>query len=269
MIPRETVEPFYFGTPARQLFGCYHQPPRRPLRGVVVLCQPIGHEYINSHRALSRLASRLCGEGFATLRFDYYGCGDSAGNVEDARIGEWLDNISMAVAEAKCRSRANQVCLVGLRLGATLSLMASERSKDIDKLVLWDPVVNGQDYLAGLIALRKEMLGFRPTSKQHLPKDYTDILGFPLSRFLYADLESVSLNRAPISGTMASNILFLQTGQLDGQNGLVAHLRKAEIPCEHLCLNDPKVWLPTENGSLLVPVQTLNAITTWLSGTHS
>src|SRR5437773_7734152 len=75
----EKVVPFYFGSPDKLLFGCYHEPSlERRRKCAVVVCQPVGHEYINSHRALRQLAARLCDAGFPVLRFDYYGCGDSS-----------------------------------------------------------------------------------------------------------------------------------------------------------------------------------------------
>jgi len=83
----EKVAPFYFGSPDKLLFGCYHEPTLgRRRKCAVVVCQPVGHEYINSHRALRQLAARLCDAGFPVLRFDYYGCGDSSGSREEGTI---------------------------------------------------------------------------------------------------------------------------------------------------------------------------------------
>jgi len=265
MILHESVLPFYFGYPGKQLFGCYHRP-RSAKKPVVVICQPIGHEYINSHRALRRLAARLCGAGFATLRFDYYGCGDSGGDAEEGRIPEWLDNISTAIAEAKGRSGADQVCVVGLRLGAALSLMASAKREDIASMVLWDPVVVGRNYLKELIALRKQTLRFRPIRNSQAFEADPDLLGFSLSSFLFSELENLDLIKIPLGP--AKNIFLLQTGQAEGESRLQDHLAKTERSFEYRCLDAPKSWLPSEDGSLLVPVQMLNAIVSWISRVH-
>lgn len=77
------MEPFYFGTPDEPLFGIYHPPVSEPVRDVgVLLCYPIGHEYIVSHRFYRQLSIRLAEAGFHVLRFDYYASGDSGGECE-------------------------------------------------------------------------------------------------------------------------------------------------------------------------------------------
>ncbi|MBF0509187.1 MAG: hypothetical protein HQK57_09720, partial [Deltaproteobacteria bacterium] len=74
------IEPFYFGPSGNRLFGCYHKPQSDCHRGCgVVLCYPMGYEYMQSHRSYRRIADRLAGEGYPVLRFDFYGCGDSDG----------------------------------------------------------------------------------------------------------------------------------------------------------------------------------------------
>lgn len=229
----------------------------------------MGHEYVSSHRALRQLAARLCGAGFPTLRFDYYGCGDSTGTLRECRITEWLDNISMAISEARSRSSADRVCLVGLRLGASLSLMASENRNDIASLVLWDPVLEGKDYVKRLLTLRTRMLRFRLDKKNRKSDTYSDIFGFPLSRLLSAELENLSLLQA--IGRTTKQMLLVDTAGVDGDGGLnnvPDYLVQTSPSLEYQRLEGPQVWMPTENGSLLVPLQILNAIVDWVSRVH-
>src|SRR2546422_10432325 len=71
------------------------------------------------------------------------------------------------------------------------TLFRSQRA-DLESMVLWDPVVSGKSYLDGLLRLQKEMLRFRPKpSSAQEPQGYLDVLGFPLSRFLRAELEKI------------------------------------------------------------------------------
>ena len=145
------LEPFYFGTLEKPLFGCYHAPPLGPARDSgVVLCYPFIQEYMRSHRAFRQLATQLCNLGFPVLRFDFFGHGDSSGDSEQGEIRQWLNDISSAVGEIRERSRCAKVCLVGLRFGGTLSMMVGAERGDIDGMVLWDPVVSGTDYIEEL-----------------------------------------------------------------------------------------------------------------------
>jgi uncharacterized protein len=139
------IAPFYFGVPGKALFGCLHLPHPNGGRDCgVVICQPVGHDYINSHRALCQLALRLADAGFPVLRFDYYGCGDSRGEDTDGDIPEWLLNISQAILETKQRIGISNICLIGLRLGASLAMLKASKSNRTATLVLWDPVVPTQ-----------------------------------------------------------------------------------------------------------------------------
>ncbi|HEV1995804.1 MAG TPA: alpha/beta hydrolase, partial [Candidatus Acidoferrum sp.] len=152
MASAEGILPLYFGLPETLLYGCFHEPHAGRSRDcAVVLCPPIGHEYVNSHRALRQLAARLSDAGFPVLRFDYFGSGDSSGDIEEGSIPQWLDDISQAILEIRRRTGLTSLCLAGLRLGASLSLLAAAERSDIASLVLWDPVVKGRSYLNGLL----------------------------------------------------------------------------------------------------------------------
>src|SRR5215469_17302570 len=156
------IAPFYFGTPRKELFGCLHLPDHDCCRDSgVVICQPFGHEYINSHRALRQLALRLVDAGFPVLRFDYYGCGDSVGSISDGGVAEWVFNISQAISEVHKRIQVSSICLIGLRLGASLAVLNAQMHHCASHLVLWDPVIAGERYLDRLVVLQKEILRFR------------------------------------------------------------------------------------------------------------
>src|SRR5947209_7243554 len=87
--------PFYFESQGQSLFAWLHCPEQalHASHGVV-LCPPIGHEQVHAHRSLRHLADALAEMGFAVLRFDYHGTGDSAGSDEDPdRVATWLANV--------------------------------------------------------------------------------------------------------------------------------------------------------------------------------
>ena len=87
----ETVlrTPLYFGPDSDSLFGWYHQPKIATQSPTgLLICPPIGHEYVHSHRSLRHLADHLATAGFPTFRFDYHGSGDSGGlNQDPDRVG--------------------------------------------------------------------------------------------------------------------------------------------------------------------------------------
>jgi alpha-beta hydrolase superfamily lysophospholipase len=149
-----SARPRFIGPDGRWLFAWHH--PARPgaRRGAsVVLCPPLGYDYICVYRTWRILAERLAALGFDTIRFDYDGTGDSAGDPEEpGRPEAWLGSIEHAITEARELTGSSAVALVGLRLGATLALQAATARGGVDRLVLWSPFRSGRAYLHELKA---------------------------------------------------------------------------------------------------------------------
>jgi pimeloyl-ACP methyl ester carboxylesterase len=147
----------FFGAPSAALFGVFHEPARRAADGVaVVLCPPAPQQYMLTHWAHRRLAALVADAGLPVLRFDYFGTGDSAGDVEDGTLEAWERNVGEARAAARALAGADRTSLVGHGLGAVLAWRAARADGDRPRdLVLWDPVVRGPAYLEALTAAER------------------------------------------------------------------------------------------------------------------
>lgn len=148
--------PRFFGPAARPLFGWYYAPAGRSRGEAVVLCPSIGLEYMAGHRALRMLAERLSADGFAVLRFDWPGTGDSAGDAGNpdcptAALAEWRAALAQAVARVRAWSGSARVSVVGLRGGASLAAAAGP-AIGVARLVLWWPPASGRQLLRELRA---------------------------------------------------------------------------------------------------------------------
>ena len=186
--------PFYFGPADSRLFGVYHAPdaPVRPCG--VLLCHPLGHEYIRAHRTFRQLAVELSRAGFPVLRFDYFGCGDSAGTGEEGSVDRWMADVATAVEELKDSAGVSTVAIVGVRLGASVALLSAGERADVTRMVLWDPVLSGRGYLNDLAALQRRWLKGRPGSRLFAFRPRaTELIGFPVSERLRRELEAMDL----------------------------------------------------------------------------
>jgi pimeloyl-ACP methyl ester carboxylesterase len=151
------MQPTFFGDSLRPLFGVLHAPTGTPRdTGVVVFCPGV-QEYCSAHWALRSLASALAARGFHTLRFDYRGTGDSAGEPDESTIDAWVDDARLAYDEIRDAAGVQRVSFVGLRLGAMIALLTSAAGAAVDNLFLWDPVVSGARYLAEIELLDSTM----------------------------------------------------------------------------------------------------------------
>lgn len=196
-------QPLFFGDATSQLFGVYHPPTGRPRQRAVVVCNPLGQEHMRAHRCLRQIAVRLSQEGAHVFRFDYFGTGDSAGPLADARLDTWLHNIDQAIEELKAMSMSRRVSLLGLRLGATLAVLTARKRSDVDSLVLWDPVVHGDEYLESLRCVHEDMLADLdrfPVERSVDECQEHELMGFDFPPGLVADIRSLSLTSIDVDG---------------------------------------------------------------------
>ncbi|RDI97040.1 alpha/beta fold hydrolase [Dyella solisilvae] len=181
--------PFFFGE-GGELFGIYHQA-ARPSARAVLLCAPLGQDHMRCHRIYRQLACTLAGQGMPVLRFDYYGCGDSAGGSAEVDWLRCLDDIAAAARELRARSGAERVLAFGARLGASMALAAAAAAAGIDEVVAWDPVVDGAAFVATQDAMQEAMR--QDTHRFVCPRQRAEAvgqwLGFPVSSTLRGQVE--------------------------------------------------------------------------------
>jgi len=193
------LNPFYFGTSGRRLFGIHAAArqgvPRAAVRAAL-LCPPWGQEYLRVHRSMRHLADLLAVAGCDALRFDYFGTGDSGGDMSDGTVAGWESDIDTAIDELKDISGANKVALVGLRLGALLAASVhSRRSRDVSALVLWDPVLSGAQFLEELYrtAQSREHEAERPSRLPEERGGGHEVMGFAVSKGLAEEIRRLEL----------------------------------------------------------------------------
>lgn len=262
------MEPFYFRKSSKPLFGIYHSPQFGMIHNVgVVLCYPMGQEYIRSHRSLLQLAKLLSSAGFHVLRFDYYSCGDSDGDCNQGSIKQWVADISTAVDELNGGCDLERVCLVGLRLGAALAMIAGIKRGDIDSIVLWDPVVDGTTYLEELTHLHDEWLqrSFAKPQLCPLGQKVREILGFPITDSMVEEL--VKMNLLTLEQKPANNIFIIESDKVTENKWLREHLKGINVEPSYEYVPTPKIWIKKNNGDNkgLVPTPTLKSVVTWIS----
>jgi len=261
-----TMQPFYFGGSEKSLFGIYHSPSSDRTRHCgILICHPIGHEYILGYRALRQLAYQLARAGFAVLRFDYYGCGDSAGDGHEGSLARWMNDIETAIEETRRRGGLSRICLVGARLGAALSLLVGSQRPDLEGLVLWDPVVDGENYVNDLIAQHQEWLNETARTPTSQPSGQTvEVLGFPISHELQENLQRVDL--LTIRRPPAKHVLMLESDKIFSGMELHDHLMGMGADSEYQHIPTPRAWLRKRGGdNVVVPREMLQAIVSWVA----
>ncbi len=185
-----------------RLFAFLHRP-EGACRGGAVLCAPLAEEKLWSHRVFVGFARELAAQGYAVLRFDYRGEGDSDRPFEQSDCSTRVADTRAVIDELKRQVPGlDRVTLVGLRLGATLAAAAAAGRDDVERLVLWDPVVDGADYMQTVLrsnlmaqmAIHHKVLESREQLIERLDRGETvNVEGYALAGSLFREASALRL----------------------------------------------------------------------------
>jgi alpha-beta hydrolase superfamily lysophospholipase len=195
--------PLYFGPPGRRLFGWLHRPANGERDLALVICKPFGYEAVCSNRSIRAFAEMAAASGVTCLRFDYLGTGDSDDiDVKADQLDAWTENVLAAIDELKRQTGISRVCLLGLRLGATIATLVSARSPALAGLLLISPLVSGRRYLKDLRNTRMAAaMGSEAAAgtgaDAPTPDGSMEVSGFALSAATIHALAAVDLIKMP------------------------------------------------------------------------
>lgn len=146
-------DPQFLELEGERVFAVLHRPGESPSRAIV-MCHPLGEEKLWSHRVFVSFAREMAASGFAVLRFDFRGEGDSDRNFEQTDFASRIRDCNLAVDEVRLLNPSvTEVTLLGLRLGAAVAAAVAAQRSDVARLVMWDPVVDGAAYMQTVLRL--------------------------------------------------------------------------------------------------------------------
>jgi uncharacterized protein len=185
----------------RKLFYLMLHPVGVKAHGSVLFLPPFAEEMHKSRRIVAAQARELAALGYNVMLLDLTGCGDSGGDFADATWQIWLQDAACAV-NALANPGAGPLILWGLRMGALLACEVSQERSDVDKLILWQPLLNGEQQVDQFLRLRTvtavtgNPLTFdRKTLWNELRSGRSlDIAGYTLSSALALQLAKARLN---------------------------------------------------------------------------
>ena len=254
------MEPLYFGNSGQQLFGILHPANgSKNLKIGVVLCNSFGQEHIRSHRCYLTIANKLSAAGADVLRFDFFGSGDSEGNLEEANINKWIDNIHTAVSEVKQRCEVDQIYLVGVRFGATLASMYAAKHL-VDGVVLWSPVINGKQYTEELQLFNRNWLSGTFATCKKPEEGAIESLGFMIPKPLIEEIKAINLTN--LNHNAKIEYLILEGEEHPEIENLIEVLKKGNINPIFREVESNEFWVKRKDveANSLVPLSTINII---------
>lgn len=221
--------PYFINLSEASIFAWLHSCDENDaLDMITIVCPPIGHEYMSSHRSMRHLTDALAMKQGNTIRFDYTNTGDSSDHLSNS--GEQKDGIGFSIEKAlrnvvelvdiiKDIHPAVQINAVGFGIGASILLLAS-KSVSFHSLVLWEPLIKGKRYARELKALS----GILNKSKTKDSDSKIEAAGVCLTDMFKQELMSMDLLET--ADVRVSNLLYLHREELPANNKFSSHIKQ-------------------------------------------
>lgn len=106
------------------------------------------------------LAARLTEAGFACLRFDFRGCGESGGEIKDTTVGGRINDLRVVVASLRDHQALDgHLFLMGSSLGGYVALCVTAEQPEVKATALWATPAHMRDLVDRKDALQAHGLG--------------------------------------------------------------------------------------------------------------
>jgi dipeptidyl aminopeptidase/acylaminoacyl peptidase len=122
------------------LFGMLHLPEREPRYPCVIILHGYTGNRIGDHRLFVKAARDLCEHGYACLRFDFRGSGESQGDFADLTIDGEISDALAAIRFLASYTEIDQerIGLLGVSLGGSVAACVSAHNT-VNSVALWAP----------------------------------------------------------------------------------------------------------------------------------
>ncbi len=135
-------EKVVFENKGEKIVGIFHMPDSKNPPAVIMSHGWTGNK--NEHGLFINAAREFCKNGFAVLRFDFRGSGESEGKFEDINFTEEASDLKSAISFMKKQNvDRNKIGLLGLSMGAAVSVLAY--NPEIRAIVLWSPAIHTKE----------------------------------------------------------------------------------------------------------------------------
>jgi pimeloyl-ACP methyl ester carboxylesterase len=255
------MHPFFFGTYEHELFGVYHSPKKFIKNSKnVILFSPIGHEYMRSYRILRILADKLSESGHHVLRFDWFGHGDSCGIFEECFFATWMQDIECAITKLMSITNRPDTFQVGFRLGASILLKHASKFSNSHKIILWEPVINGNGWITSIHTMNNAIFHSITT---HHPKQYLELIGFLYSPNLLSDLHDFNYKHIDHS----ENEFYLVCSDLIQHINNYSFLLNSFNFSDYAITKEPDIWVnPILFDKIIMNSLSLSHIVSFIDG---
>jgi pimeloyl-ACP methyl ester carboxylesterase len=187
-----------------------------------IYCHPLFDERKCAHRFSFQLKETFRADGLTLERFDYRGTGEAQGWFADVSVETLREDIARFVS-------GEQVCLVGLRFGASLAFdYCSRHLAPVRNLILVEPTIDGAEYVDYLY--RKQRVKDLMTNESSFllyDDGFKNIEGYKTSVSLIEQLRGFSLTAMAKEFSVENSVSIVQISSFSKLNPRIIALAKS------------------------------------------
>lgn len=187
------------------IFTHVYEPDDGSSKALVVFFNPLLDEKKRVQKFQVNMARNLASNSYTALRFDYYGTGDSLGELTSFDLAQSIEDSGQLVKDFAAETDLERIFFIGIRAGADLALQVAAQMKSVNLLILVEPVVSGKRYLTEQRLRRKAF--FKLNEMRPVPDEVTingqpfeDFQGYPLSSENISFLNAMDSEQVTLSG---------------------------------------------------------------------
>jgi exosortase A-associated hydrolase 2 len=249
------VEAFRLVADAGARFALFRAPRTSSLRGAILYVPPFAEEMNKSRRMASLQAQAFAATGLGVLQIDLFGCGDSDGELADARWTLWQRDVDAAASWLEARGYG-PIHLWGLRLGATLALSSWQQAPSrFASALLWQPVHDGTAFVTQFLrlavardALRGAALTTDALRARLASGAAVDVAGYALAPELAHAIEAQRLANFSLAGARVQ-WLDVRSGAGDtppAVSSAIASMKAHGVDVQHRAVSGQPFWSTLE-----------------------
>ena len=236
---------FYSGHKG-QLFRLVRTP--ASVSGHLLFVAPLFEQANSTRHMVTKAAIASYDSGYQSIVFDHYGTGDSQGQLTDASLSLWQQDITKQLGEV--RHVSDKPITLSLCLSAAL-LLTDEMLAMVDYVQLWQPELNGKRFVQQFkrLVLAKNLQKEKTDSTDESTSSLITIAGYTMTNSLLDELSKKTLSH--ISQCQADIEWF---EWLVANTELTQSRQKQFDSMQQACakqitltkISDEKFWLATE-----------------------
>lgn len=257
------IEADYIRGGAGKLFALHYAPPNITDKSECIVVAASFAEEMNRCRYMSTMfAQQISQFDFGFLSVDAYGTGDSEGEYKDSSWNQSCQDLQTAITYAGTLGY-QKVSILGVRLGALQAMQAAGTTECLQRLIFWQPVINGQAALTQFLRIRiaaSMQRGEQQETIQELESlinngRHISVSGYDVGPDLFKGIKAAKfdsfINSLAVPVGWFTVIASSDRKTPKGDMMMIEKLRQHDIRVDHQEIIGPPFWLAHERT--LVP----------------